>query len=99
MNSHGYTESHYKGPLGEGAGAAAPLRAAIAVLPRRLLPAPLVWLAHDKLLETRPKLALAFLVAQQEALAALAARKDLGGRVGPREGLLEARSRRRRPDR
>ncbi len=42
MNSFGYTESHYKGPAGEGAGILLAVGQEIAVLSRRLLPAPLV---------------------------------------------------------
>ena len=42
MNSFGYTESHYKGPAGEGAGHPARVGEEVAVLSRRLLPAPLV---------------------------------------------------------
>ncbi len=78
MNSHGYTESHYKGPLGEGAGLLLPSVRQSPFFPDGYYLHRSFWLAHDKLLETRPKLALAFLIAQQEALAALAARKDPG---------------------
>ena len=42
MNSFGYTESHYKGPAGDGAGNLLRVGEEVAVLSRRLLPASLV---------------------------------------------------------
>ena len=78
MNSHGFTESHYKGPLGEGAGLLLPSVKQSPFFPDGYYLHRSFWLANNALLDAHPKLALAFLVAQQEALSALAAKKDPG---------------------
>jgi transposase len=78
MNSHGYTEPHYKGPLGEGAGILLPSVKKSPFYPDGYYLHRSFWLAHNALLDKHPKLALAFLIAQQEALDALAALKNPG---------------------
>ena len=82
MNSHGYTESHYKGPLGEGAGILLPSVKKSPFYPDGYYLHRSFWLAHNALLDKHPKLALAFLIAQQEALFALAAKKDAAAVAG-----------------
>ncbi|MGY2046576.1 ABC transporter substrate-binding protein [Methylobacterium sp. JK268] len=78
MNSHGYTEAHYRGPLGEGAGLLLPSVRQSPFYPDGYYLHRSFWLANNALLDHHPKLALAFLVAQQEALSALCAKGDPG---------------------
>lgn len=78
MNSHGYTEPYYKGPLGEGAGILIPSVKQSPFYPDGYYLHRSFWLAHNALLDKHPKVALAFLIAQQEALSALAAQKNPG---------------------
>jgi ABC-type nitrate/sulfonate/bicarbonate transport system substrate-binding protein len=78
MNSYGYTEPHYKGPLGEGAGLLLPSVKKSPFYPDGYYLHRSFWLAHNALLDRHPRLALAFLIAQQQALEALSALKNPG---------------------
>ena len=74
MNSFGYTESHYKGPAGEGAGILLRVGQEVAVLSRRLLPAPLVLdRAARSLVKDNPDSSPRSSMAQQEAVGKLSA--------------------------
>ncbi|WP_311031301.1 ABC transporter substrate-binding protein [Mesorhizobium koreense] len=71
VNSYGYTEDHYKGPEGEGAGILLPSVKKSPFYPDGYYLHRSMWMAQNKLLEKTPKLAVAFMSAQQEALEAL----------------------------
>lgn len=73
MNSFGYTEPYYKGPLGEGAGILLPSVKKSAFYPDGYYLHRSFWLANNNLIDKNPKVVLAFLMAQQDAVAALAA--------------------------
>lgn len=73
MNSYGYTEGHYEGPLGRGAGILLPSVKKSAFYPDGYYLHRSFWLAHNNLIDKHPDLVVAFLVAQQEAVAALTA--------------------------
>ena len=94
MNSFGYTEDHYNGPAGKGAGHPAALGEEVALLPGRLLSPPLVLDRAQRLVEQHPKVVVAFLM--RAAGSGRGARHDGPGRgVAARQGLLEARPRSR----
>jgi len=73
MNSFGYTEPYYKGPLGEGGGIMLPSVKKSAFYPDGYYLHRSFWLAHNNLIDKNPKIVLAFLMAQQDSVAALAA--------------------------
>ncbi|MBS7707803.1 ABC transporter substrate-binding protein [Chelatococcus asaccharovorans] len=73
VNSFGYTEDHYKGPAGEGAGHLLESVKKSAFYPDGYYLHRSFWMARDSLLSQNPKLAIAFMVAQQEAVTALKA--------------------------
>ncbi|CAH1687836.1 ABC-type nitrate/sulfonate/bicarbonate transport system substrate-binding protein [Hyphomicrobiales bacterium] len=71
VNSFGYTEDHYKGPAGEGAGHLLESVKKSAFYPDGYYLHRSFWMARDSLLDQNPKLVVAFMVAQQEAVNAL----------------------------
>ncbi|MBL8588276.1 MAG: ABC transporter substrate-binding protein [Methylobacteriaceae bacterium] len=71
MNSFGYTESHYEGPLGSGAGHLLPSVKKSAFYPDGYYLHRSFWLVRNKIAEEHPKVVVAFLSAQQEAVATL----------------------------
>jgi len=71
VNSYGYTEDHYKGPEGEGGGIQLPSVKKSPFYPDGYYLHRSMWMAQNKLLEKTPKLAVAFMSAQQEAIEAL----------------------------
>jgi len=73
MNSFGYTEGHYEGPLGKGAGILLPSVRKSAFFPDGYYLHRSFWLTHNRLAEQHPNVVVAFLMAQQEAVAALTA--------------------------
>jgi ABC-type nitrate/sulfonate/bicarbonate transport system substrate-binding protein len=73
MNSFGYTENYYQGPLGKGAGILLPSVKKSAFYPDGYYLHRSFWLAHNALIDKHPNLVVAFLMAQQEAVAALTA--------------------------
>ncbi len=77
MNSFGYTEDYYKGPAGEGGGHMLPSVKKSPFFPDGYYLHRSFWLVNNGLLDRNPKLVLAFLMAQQDAVSALVA-KDAG---------------------
>ena len=73
MNSFGYTESHYKGPAGEGAGLLLPAVKNSPFFPDGYYLHRSFWIAHPKLAASDPALITAFVMAQQDAVAKLSA--------------------------
>ena len=73
MNSFGYTEDYYEGPLGKGAGLLLPNVKKSAFYPDGYYLHRSFWLVHNKLADTHPNVVVAYLMAQQEAVAALSA--------------------------
>jgi ABC-type nitrate/sulfonate/bicarbonate transport system substrate-binding protein len=71
MNSFGYTEPYYKGPLGEGAGLMLPSVKTSPFYPDGYYLHRSFWLVRNALTEQHPNVVVAFLMAQQEAVAAL----------------------------
>jgi ABC-type nitrate/sulfonate/bicarbonate transport system substrate-binding protein len=71
VNSYGYTEDYYKGPEGEGAGIMLPSVKKSPFYPDGFYLHRSMWMAQNRLLEKTPKLAVAFMSAQQEAVEAL----------------------------
>jgi ABC-type nitrate/sulfonate/bicarbonate transport system substrate-binding protein len=71
MNSYGYTESHYDGPEGKGAGILLPSVKNSAFYPDGYYLHRSFRIVHNSLLEKHPNLVLAFLMAQQEAVGVL----------------------------
>ncbi|MEO8484910.1 MAG: ABC transporter substrate-binding protein [Betaproteobacteria bacterium] len=72
MNSFGYTESHYKGPAGDGAGHLLANVKKSAFYPDGYYLHRSFWIGSNKLLQSDPRIVTAFVQAQQEAVAALA---------------------------
>lgn len=79
-NSYGYTEDYYEGPLGKGAGIMLPSVKQSPFFPDGYYLHRSFWLLNNAVAEKTPKVALAFLLAQQDALSALDAMKN-GGAV------------------
>ncbi len=77
MNSFGTTQDYYEGPLGKGGGIMLPSVKKSPFYPDGYYLHRSFWLVNNGLLEKQPKLVTAFLVAQQDAVAALKA-KDPG---------------------
>jgi hypothetical protein len=73
MNSFGYTEDYYQGPLGKGAGILLPSVKKSAFYPDGYYLHRSFWVVNNTLAEKHPKVVVAFLMAQQEAVAALSA--------------------------
>jgi ABC-type nitrate/sulfonate/bicarbonate transport system substrate-binding protein len=71
VNSFGYTESHYKGPAGEGAGHLLESVKKSPFYPDGFYLHRSFWMGRDSLLEKHPKLVVAFVAAQQEAVDAM----------------------------
>lgn len=71
MNSFGMTESHYKGPAGEGAGHVLPAAKKSPFWPDGYYLHRSFWIGHPKLIQSDPRVVAAFLQAQQEAVARL----------------------------
>ena len=71
MNSFGYTESHYKGPVGEGAGLLLPSVKKSAFYPDGFYLHRSFWIGSRKIIESDPALVTAFVMAQQDAVAKL----------------------------
>jgi ABC-type nitrate/sulfonate/bicarbonate transport system substrate-binding protein len=71
MNSHGYTEAHYDGPAGKGAGILLPSVKNSPFYPDGYYLHRSFRIVHNSLVEKHPNLVLAFLLAQQEAVHAL----------------------------
>ena len=77
-NSFGYTEEHYQGPLGKGAGILMPSVKKSPFFPDGFYLHRSFWILRNALADQHPNVVVAFLVAQQEAVAALSA-MDAGG--------------------
>ena len=77
MNSFGYTEDYYKGSVGEGGGIMLPSVKKSPFFPDGYYLHRSFWLVNNALLDRNPKIVLAFLMAQQDAVTALVA-KDPG---------------------
>jgi ABC-type nitrate/sulfonate/bicarbonate transport system substrate-binding protein len=73
MNSFGYTEDYYEGPLGKGAGILIPSVKKSPFYPDGYYLHRSFWIVRNAIAEQHPKVVVAFLVAQQEAVAALSA--------------------------
>src|SRR4051812_34650842 len=71
MNSFGYTESHYKGPAGEGAGHLLPNAKKSAFWPDGYYLHRSFWIGAPKMIQSDPGVVTAFLAAQQDAVAKL----------------------------
>jgi len=72
-NSFGYTEEHYDGPAGKGAGIMLPSVKKSPFFPDGYYLHRSFWIGRNGLIEQHPQAVVAFLVAQQEAVAALTA--------------------------
>ncbi len=73
MNSFGYTEDHYEGPAGKGAGLLLPNVKKSPFFPDGYYLHRSFWLTRNGLAEQHPNVVVAFLMAQQESVAALTA--------------------------
>ncbi len=73
MNSFGYTEDHYEGPAGKGAGHLLPSVKKSQFFPDGYYLHRSFWIGRNALIEEHPQAVVAFIVAQQEAVAALSA--------------------------
>lgn len=71
MNSFGYTEDYYDGPLGKGGGILSPNVKKSPFYPDGYYLHRSFWLTHNSVPMEHPKLVVAFLMAMQEATAAL----------------------------
>ena len=73
MNSFGYTEDHYEGPAGKGAGILLPSVKKSLFYPDGYYLHRSFWIGRNAIIEEHPQAVTAFIVAQQEAVAALSA--------------------------
>ena len=73
VNSFGYTEANYKGPAGEGAGHLLASAKQSPFFPDGYYLHRSIWIAAPKTIRDNPPLAVAFLMAQQDAIAKLTA--------------------------
>jgi ABC-type nitrate/sulfonate/bicarbonate transport system substrate-binding protein len=73
MNSFGYTESHYKGPAGQGAGILLESVKKSPFYPDGYYLHRSFWISSDKLVKAEPGVVTAFAMAQQDAVAKLSA--------------------------
>jgi ABC-type nitrate/sulfonate/bicarbonate transport system substrate-binding protein len=71
MNSFGYTESHYKGPAGEGAGHLLPNVKKSPFYPDGYYLHRSFWIGSAKIIQSDPGIVTAFVRAQQDAVAVL----------------------------
>ena len=71
QNSFGYTEDYYEGPLGKGGGILLPSVKKSPFFPDGFWLHRSFWLVRNTLTEQHPKVVIAFLMAQQEAVATL----------------------------
>jgi ABC-type nitrate/sulfonate/bicarbonate transport system substrate-binding protein len=69
INSFGYTESHYKGPAGEGAGILLPSVKKSAFYPDGYYLHRSFWIGSRKIVDSDPAIVTAFVTAQQDAVA------------------------------
>src|SRR5579862_8053473 len=72
-NSFGYTEDYYEGPLGKGGGILMPSVKKSPFYPDGYYLHRSFWIANNALIDKHPKAVLAYLIAQEEAVNALAA--------------------------
>ena len=72
-NSFGYTEDHYQGPLGKGAGILMPSVKKSPFFPDGYYLHRSFWILRNALSDQHPNVVLSFIIAQQEAVAALSA--------------------------
>lgn len=77
MNSFGYTEDHYEGPLGKGGGILVPSVKKSPFYPDGYYLHRSFWLVRNGFLEQHPQAVLAFLLAHEEAVVALS-KMDMG---------------------
>jgi len=75
MNSFGYTEAHYKGPAGEGAGILLPSVKKSAFYPDGYYLHRSFWIGSPKLIQSDPAIVTAFVLAQQDAVSKLSGTK------------------------
>ncbi len=75
MNSFGYTEAHYKGPAGEGAGILLPAVKKAAFYPDGYYLHRSFWIGSPNVIKNDPAIVTAFVLAQQDAVAKLSATK------------------------
>lgn len=73
VNSFGYTEEHYQGPAGEGAGHLLESVKSSRFYPDGFYLHRSFWVVQDSMLEEHPDVVVAFVAAQQEAVEALSA--------------------------
>ena len=73
VNSFGYTEDYYEGPLGKGGGILIPSVKKSPFFPDGYYLHRSFWIANNALIEKHPKAILAYLLAQEEAVNALTA--------------------------
>jgi len=73
MNSFGYTESHYKGPAGEGAGHLLESVKKSPFYPDGYYLHRSFWIGHSNVVKNQPQIVTAFVLAQQDAVAKLSA--------------------------
>jgi ABC-type nitrate/sulfonate/bicarbonate transport system substrate-binding protein len=73
MNSFGYTEDYYEGPLGKGGGILIPSVKKSPFYPDGYYLHRSFWVVNNAIADKHPKVVVAFLMAQQEAVAALSA--------------------------
>jgi len=73
MNSFGYTESHYKGPAGEGAGILLPSVKKSPFYPDGYYLHRSFWIGSPNIVKNDPAIVTAFVLAQQDAIAKLSA--------------------------
>lgn len=73
VNSFGYTEEYYEGPEGKGAGLLLPSVKTSPFYPDGYYLHRSFWIGHNRFIEEHPQAVVAFLVALQEAVAALSA--------------------------
>ena len=68
VNSYGFTEDHYQGPLGTGSGLELPARKKSPFFPEGIYMHRNFWLVHSNALSGRPRAVTAFLMALEQAL-------------------------------
>lgn len=73
MNSFGYTEDYYEGPAGKGGGILLPSVKKSQFFPDGYYLHRSFWIGRNAFIEQHPQAVVAFIVAQQEAVAALSA--------------------------
>src|SRR5690606_9960688 len=71
VNSFGYTEDHYEGPEGTGAGILLPTVKKSPFYPDGFYLHRSMWMTQNRLIEEHPNILVAFMSAQQEAISAL----------------------------